>query len=360
MKGKNLGVAIIGSGRIGRLRGLAAQLHPSVEFIACSDTNEENAERLAREVGADIWSSNNLDVMSHPKVNAIIISTGEDEHVEPMLQAFPLAHPILVEKPIGLDLGDAGRILDEISRTDAHVKFGYSRRFHRRYLSAKEQIDKGLLGRVIGGSARVFNLRAQAAEAYKRTPNLTPVVYALTYYIDLMTWFMQGNPVVDVVARGSSGGILKSMGSNADDLTYAILRHADGAITNIGISYALPNGYPGRGLNTRIEVLGTEGVMVLDGDHKEQVLHTEKGLPHVYIADKPVQTAFLGSSTPGDWALGEFWGPVADETRNWLDHVATGRPCFLATAEQARSNLEISLAIEAAVERGTPVTLPLG
>ena len=360
MKGRNLGIAIIGSGRIGRLRALAAQLHPSVEFIACSDIDEANAEKLAREVGADVWSSNNLEIMSHPKVNSIIISTSEDEHAEPMLQAFPLGKPVLVEKPIGLDLGEAGRILDEISRTGAHVKFGYSRRFHRKYLTAKEQIDKGLLGRIIGGSARVFNLRAQAAEAYKRTPNLTPVVYALTYYIDLMTWFMQDNPVVEVIARGNSGGILKSMGSDADDLTYAILRHADGAISNIGISYALPNGYPGRGLNTRIEFLGTEGVMILDGDHREQLLHTEKGLPHVYIADRPVQTAFLGSSTPGDWALGEFWGPVADETRNWLDHVATGRPCFLATAEQARANLEISLAIEAAVARGTPVTLPLG
>ena len=360
MKGRNLGIAIIGSGRIGRLRALAAQLHPSVEFIACSDIDEANAEKLAREVGADVWSSNNLEIMSHPKVNSIIISTGEDEHAEPMLQAFPLGKPVLVEKPIGLDLGEAGRILDEISRTGAHVKFGYSRRFHRKYLTAKEQIDKGLLGRIIGGSARVFNLRAQAAEAYKRTPNLTPVVYALTYYIDLMTWFMQDNPVVEVIARGNSGGILKSMGSDADDLTYAILRHADGAISNIGISYALPNGYPGRGLNTRIEFLGTEGVMILDGDHREQLLHTERGLPHVYIADRPVQTAFLGSSTPGDWALGEFWGPVADETRNWLDHVATGRPCFLATAEQARANLEISLAIEAAVARGTPVTLPLG
>ena len=101
-------------------------------------------------------------------------------------------------------------------------------------------------------------------------------------------------------------------------------------------------------------------MLILDGDHKEQILHTEKGIPHVYINDRPVETAFLGSSTPGDWALGDFWGPVADETRNWLDHLSTGRKCFLATPEDARRNLEISLGIEAAVERGAPVSLPLG
>jgi predicted dehydrogenase len=360
MKGKDLGIAIIGSGRIGTLRAIGAEAHPSVRFIACADIEEANAKKLAERVGAKVWSTNNFEIMSHPEVDAIIISTGEDEHMIPMMEAFSTGKPVLVEKPIGMDLGDAGEVLDEIRRTGVSVNFGYSRRFHRRYLTAKEQVDQGLLGTVIGGSARVFNLRAQALEAFKRTPKLTPVVYALTYYIDLMCWIQEGNPVVEIIAMANSGGILTGMGSEADDLTYTILRHKDGAVTNIGISYALPNGYPGRGLNTRIEFLGTEGVLILDGDHKEQILHTEKGIPHVYINDRPVETAFLGSSTPGDWALGDFWGPVADETRNWLDHLSTGRKCFLATPEDARRNLEISLGIEAAVERGAPVSLPLG
>ena len=60
---------------------------------------------------------------------------------------------------------------------------------------------------------------------------------------------------------------------------------------------------------------------------------------------------------PGDWVGGEFWGPLASETRNWLDFVATGRPCALATAREARSNLAITLAIEEAVASGKTVRL---
>ena len=36
--------------------------------------------------------------------------------------------------------------------------------------------------------------------------NATPVLDVLTYYVDLMCWFLEGNPPVEVVARGQMGG----------------------------------------------------------------------------------------------------------------------------------------------------------
>jgi predicted dehydrogenase len=69
--------------------------------------------------------------------------------------------------------------------------------------------------------------------------------------------------------------------------------------------------------------------------------------------------AFLGSNSAGDWAVDEFWGSLGKETRAWLDHLATGAPTVHTTPEQARINLETTLAIERAVESGHPVRLPL-
>jgi len=88
-------------------------------------------------------------------------------------------------------------------------------------------------------------------------------------------------------------------------------------------------------------------------------MYTERGIPHVHLPDQEAKMVFLGSSTPGQWAVGDFWGPLATETRAWLDHLATGRPCVLATAEDARRNLEISLAIERSEYSGNVVRLPL-
>ena len=65
--------------------------------------------------------------------------------------------------------------------------------------------------------------------------------------------------------------------------------------------------------------------MILDDDHTDQLMYSEKGIPHVYLPDHKVNMVFLQSGTPGDWALGEFWGPIANETRAWLDHLSHGQ-----------------------------------
>ena len=162
---------------------------------------------------------------------------------------------------------------------------------------------------------------------------------ALTYYVDLMGWLFGGKRLAEVYARGQMG-VLKPAGHEANDVSYAIFTYDDGTVVNLGVSYALPEKYPALGHAARVEVLGTEGVMILDDDHTDQLMYTEKGIPHVYLPDQAVNMVFLQSGTPGDWALGEFWGPIANETRAWLDHLCMGRPCVLATAREARATLE--------------------
>jgi predicted dehydrogenase len=67
---------------------------------------------------------------------------------------------------------------------------------------------------------------------------------------------------------------------------------------------------------------------------------------------------FLESSTPGDWAMGDFLGPIADETRAWLDYLSTGRKCNLATPLDARHNLAVTLAIQESARLGRTVQVP--
>ena len=92
-------------------------------------------------------------------------------------------------------------------------------------------------------------------------------------------------------------------------MDWAIFTYADGTVVNLGISYALPDKYPARGHAARVEILGTEGVIILDDDHTDQLMYTEKGIPHVYLPDQEVNMVFLQSGTPGDWALGRVLGP---------------------------------------------------
>lgn len=359
MQRKGLGIAVVGSGRIGTMRARAALTHPCVDFVAVSDVNAGNAQRLAQKVGAHFHASSNREIIAHPEVNTVIVSTSEGEHLEPVLEAIRLGKSVLVEKPIALNLADADCIIREAEAAGVEVRVGYSRRYKDlRYLLAKEQIVQGRIGKVIGGAARVFNNRSNGLAILQRNPEATPVVDALTYYVDLMNWLLEGTHPVDVYARGKQG-VLKEAGYDVDDLNYAIVTYADGAVVSFGVSYALPEKYPALGHAARVEVLGTEGVLILDGDHTDQLMYTNKGVPHVYLPDHEVNMVFLGSGTPGDWALGEFWGAIANETRAWLDHLVTGKPCFLTTPREARATLETTLAIQLAAEKGRIVNLPL-
>lgn len=109
-------------------------------------------------------------------------------------------------------------------------------------------------------------------------------------------------------------------------MTWAIVSFDGGTAVSLGVGYALPPKYPTHGRCVRMEILGDKGVLLLDEDHKENILYTEEGFPHAYVG---------------------------------FDHLATGRPCAHATAEQARQTLEVTLAIEQSARSGQTVKLPL-
>jgi len=356
LKPGELGIAVIGSGRIGSLRAQMAAGHPAVGFLAVSDLSADRAAALAEKTGADFSSASNEAVIGHPKVNAVIVSTSEHEHVAPVLQALDLGKPVLVEKPIALTLEDADRIIERSEKTGTPLHVGYAQRFKRRYLSAKDQILAGRLGEITALAGRACNTRAQGIEILKRTATATPVVDVLTYWVDVAGWFLEGIRPREVTARGH-GTVFREAGYDVNDATFALITYENGAVVNLGVYFALPSHAPQLGMGVRIEVYGTEGALILNDDHTDELLVTNKGIPHAYVPGLEFKTAFLSSSTPGNWHLGDYWGPVADESRVWLDHLSRQRPCPMATAREARQTLAITLAIEESARSGKAVRL---
>ena len=356
MQGRSLGIAVIGSGRMGRLRASLAASHPSVSFLAVADADSERARQLAEKTGAHFHTTDNLAAISRPEVNAVIVSTSEAQHAEAVVQALELGKAVLVEKPIAMELSDADRMLAAAAQSNGNLRVGYSRRFKRSYLLAKDRVASGGLGKVVGATLRAYNSRAQTLSILERSPDATPITFAMTYYVDLICWFLQGNEPVEVIARGQQG-VLGAAGYRADDVTWAILTFADGAVVNLGVDYALPANYPTFGAISRVEILGTEGVILIDDDSKDQIVFSEQGIPHSYVPGHSLNMAFKSSTASGDWAQGDYWGPLGDETRSWLDHLATGKPCSLTTGADARRTLAVTLAVEEAVRTGKAVSL---
>ena len=87
-----------------------------MNFFAISDIDAERARAVAQQNEAAFHTSDNREVIEHPQVDALIVSTPEGEHTEAICMALEIGKPVLVEKPIALTLPDADRIMASRAR----------------------------------------------------------------------------------------------------------------------------------------------------------------------------------------------------------------------------------------------------
>ena len=126
---------------------------------------------------------------------------------------------------------------------------------------------------------------------------------------------------------------------------WIIVTMDDGTAFTIGAGWIMPPGYPNFS-STWIEVVGSEGALIIDDTHRDVVLNTMKG-----GMVNPMSTM------PGESVGHVFAGSMANETIHFLEAVALDRP-VLVTPAQARQVMDVYMAADLSAERNEPVTLP--
>jgi predicted dehydrogenase len=354
-----IGVGLIGAGRMGSIRAHLASQNPAVNFLAIADADGSKASALADKTEASLHTDDNLAVIHHPQVDVVIVSTPEGEHTDAICEALALGKDVLVEKPLALSLVDADRILETLGQSSGELFVGYTQRLRRRFLSVREQISQGRLGEVVSARLVQHASRAIFRQIYQRAPHASPITDGLTYMADMALWFLEPRKPVKVYAQ-AAGVVFPDQPDGLGDYGWAIVTFDDGAAVNLGVTGILPEKWPAYVSTIQVDIFGTEGALAIDDGHKDVMLVSDKPIPSPYAPDSSVHTAFLGSQMPGDWALGDFYGPMREETRLFIDRVTTGRDVPLCDAERGREVLELTLAIEkSAIEGGSVVELPL-
>ncbi len=359
MKRREIGVGVIGAGRMGAIRAHLLSSDAAVDFLAISDIDGEKASALAQQTEAAFHTDDNRALIERPEVHALIVSTPEGDHTEAVCLALEAGKPVLVEKPIALTLEDADRILSARARSGADLFVGYTQRLRRRFVSIKEHIEAGRLGEVMSARLCIYHSRADARQMYARSRTVSPFTNSLTYMADMALWFFAPRKVVRVYARAGSE-IFSDQPDGLGDYGWAIVTFEDGAAASLGCSWILPERWPAHVASIGMEIFGSEGAIAVDDSHKDVMLVTNEALPSPDAPDLPGEVTFLGSSMPGDWALGDFYGPMREETRLFVERAAGGREAPLCDGETGRAVLELTLAMEkSAREGGLLVDLPL-
>src|SRR5262249_10211679 len=193
-KAKEVGLAIIGAGRVGLFRGEVAARHPAVKWIGIAEKNHNRGLYVAEKIGADFVTQDYRALLKRPEVTCAIIATDEHLHVDPILATVERGVPMLIEKPLATDLGQSARVLDAMTAAKLDAVVGYTQRFRRKWLAGKEKVRTGALGDVTLVTSRAFMNRLVAIDNYKRTDDpatISPMVISGTHALDLVMWYLE-------------------------------------------------------------------------------------------------------------------------------------------------------------------------
>src|SRR5256885_6243456 len=242
---QRIGLAIVGGGRVGLFRGEVAARHPLVDFLGLAETKPDRAKLVGEKISADFVTDDYRKLLARPEVTAAIIATDEHLHVDPILAAVERRLPLLIEKPLATGLADSERVLAAIRNAGVDAVVGYTQRFRRRWLVAKEKVRTGQLGEVTLVTSRAFMNRLVALDNYKRTDDpseISPLVISGTHALDVVMWMMEGKRPAEVYARS----VDKALGPlcRGIDATAGVVTFQDGSLHPAPVSRALPAARP--------------------------------------------------------------------------------------------------------------------
>lgn len=162
-----LKVAILGAGRIAQIHSKSAFLNAQCELKLIADPWKEGVDKLAKELNCGA-SYDYYEAIARDDIDAVVIATATDLHVDLMLHAVQYKKPVLCEKPIDLDFQRSISAVEEIQSYNGKVMLAFNRRFDEDTIAIKNAI----LNNEIGDIRQVI--------ITSRDPGMQPVEYMKT------------------------------------------------------------------------------------------------------------------------------------------------------------------------------------
>ena len=362
---KQLGLAVVGCGVVGRMRATLAKEYPGIGWVGLADTNEQIGKKLKDDIKADFFTNDFRELIERPEVDAVIIATSTWAHVEPTLAAIERGAKLFIEKPLATDARESAMVLEKIKKAKVDAVVGYTQRFRRRFLVVKERIDSGQIGDVTAVVIRAFMNQMAPLGEMRLTQDrrfLTPMVVSGTHSLDMAMWLLNKHThPVSIYAR-SSDKVMAEHGTK--DATLGIFQLANGGVWSMNICWALPKVWPGAVYGLEIGVVGTKGVIDIEDTHRDVILASEfqQGpgyKPEGLSFEMQRNVDFLTSFPPGDVYEDELWGPLREETNTWFKRIYLEKNTPHATAEDGHRNLMLTMAMDLSAKRRKEIELPI-
>lgn len=247
---RELRVALIGAGLIGRLRARAVAATGGLRLAAVADLDTERARDVARGVRV---ASDAAALAADPEIDAIVLATPPASHEALGLMCLEAGKHVLVEKPLATSVESCQRLVDSAEQHRVCLATGFNLRLTRAARLARSLLQAGAIGAL--DHVRAFHGHPGGKEFShawiydKAVAGGGALMDNGIHVIDLTRYFLG-----DVASGHAFATAHTWKKDGCEDNGFLLLRNARGNVATLQASWTEWRGY-----GYRLELYGTEG-----------------------------------------------------------------------------------------------------
>lgn len=327
---------IVGSGYFGAAEARVLHEIPGANVVGIYDPH--NAERLAQEVGAEVFASME-ELVNDERIDAIIVASPNGEHVAPVLAAAKAGKAIFCEKPIALSYRDCKLMVDTAKESGVFFMAGHVMNFMNGVRLAKQIIAEGKLGKVLFvRSVRNGWEGIQPSVSWKKIRELSGGhLYHHIHELDCVQSIL--GPAAKATMIGGNVAHRGEGFGDEDDMLLIQLEFSSGAFATLeyGSAFRWPEHYvliQGEKGAIKIDMQQTGVTVRIGGSEERHLLHRNQA------EDDQRTEIYANSSTDGAVQYGDpdkippLWlNGIVEEELNYFHGLMQGEPVLAEFAK---------------------------
>src|SRR5215471_18521417 len=264
---RKIGIGVVGCGVISKAYMTAMKRFPQIELKAVADMRSAPAEERGREF--DVPGMRVDELLKRDDIEIVVNLTVPLAHTDVSLAVLNAGKHVHSEKPLGVDMVEARKVMDLAERKDLRVGCAPDTFLGGGHQTARKLVDDGAIGTPVAGTA-IFGCpgheRWHPAPGFYYLRGGGPMLDMGPYYItDLVQLLGPVASVMGSAARPKNERLVTSEPMNGTLIPVEVATHVagtlefeSGAVVSIAMSFDIP-----KHRHAPIEIYGDKGSMLV-------------------------------------------------------------------------------------------------
>ena len=257
--------AIVGCGRIAQRH--AEHINNNGMLVAVCDIVKSKADELALKYHTKAYYSIEDMLQKEKEIDVVSICSPNGLHAEQSIKSLNAGFHVLCEKPIAIDVNDAGDMIKAAEKSNKRLFAIKQNRFNPPVAAVKQVIDEGRLGKIYSAQLSCFWNRNEDyyRNSWKGTKDMDggTLYTQFSHFIDLLYWIVGDIKKTEAfIGNYSHEGIIEF-----EDTGVVIVEFYNGAIGTINYSV---NSFQ-KNMEGSLTIFGEKGTVKIGGQYLNEL-----------------------------------------------------------------------------------------